>query len=696
MTPNPSQNSIGYLLSRMQAPTQQQGRIPNTDSAAQLSREDRKDAISIARYYTEQREKAMAVRRTHAIEWTKVLSISSGIHYFKIDAYGSWTPLMKSDPRDIRAKVPLMEPLCLWEHARLSSNQIRYEVVPTTGRGADQFHAADLAQNTLNHWGTEIQIEDVDDEASNDLVYFGGTCLFIDKQPWAQQCYLRHFPMCDIWPIPFDAKSWAEASGIGMSTLVSDDWLRQQDDIWERSTGQKPTRPFARAARSISTSLGGSYQGFSRGFGWLSTAPGAIATWIWRRKNEANPFGEHVFLLDDELHGYVSGSGPNGSLALVNEEIPLRPIFYTKKPHEFWPRGFAESLVSMQLEANRQMSAKLKSANVNRGLLLFDSARISLDDIQDCPDGLVPFKNGGSFEDKGPLAQYIAPVVGTQEGRGIMAEVQQMAREAAGYQSDVIFGGSEGRVDGGPAVGMLNTNSQTRIKVVLDRKERAYEKIGGDAIDAIRTVWPQSKRIRVMGPVNLGREIMVDRSRLPGASDLIIRVGAMVPNGRMGMLSMMTGLRNMPDEEGGGPILKAHEFRRSMALLGLAPPGIQLFNKVEQRIMYRIGQLINDGVSPAINPAGAPGDMQDMEDHTMAVNILKEVILDPSFMMFSPQVRKALQTEIQFHNGRIGGITKSVDRFDDAVDRMDQQQMEDFLDYAEQDPMSQAGVMATM
>lgn len=691
-----SPNNLAYLLSRMQTPVSREGRIPNSDPGAEPRRENRIDSDKLAKYYLDQYERAMALRRSHAKDWTQVLSITSGIHYYQIDQLGNWIPLAKKNQRDIRARVPIMAPLVTWEHGRLSANRIAFSCVPTTGRGAESFWTAQLAQDVLNHWAEEIQIEGFDDAVNQDLVYYGGTALYADPLDWAHQVHPCHYPFCDLLPIPFDARTWEEMDGVQRCTIVSRDWLEQQDEITKRNFG-KVLRPMAKASRAVSTNLGGGYAGFSYGFGVRQTVDGAIARWIWRRPNEANPFGEALFMVDDEIHGYVSGQDQYGNnIALANGRIPLHPIYYDKAPHDWWPTGFAERLISMQLEGNRQMNRELRAAVINRGFIGVNTdAGIKLDDIQDSEDGLFAFKASGLADSRAPIAVTAQPSGAGRDTAAVLNLVQQFARMAANYQSDTIFGGAEGRTEGGPAVGLLDSRAQTGIWPVLQRKARAYKRLGADALDGARRVWPQSKKIRVLGPMQVGKEMMLSRESIPASANITIEVAPMVPNGRMGMYGMLRELGALRDETGQS-MIKPGEFRTSLAMLGLAPAGLTLFDKPSQRIAYRIGLLINDTQTPAIPPAGqSAGDMQDMEDHKRAVDMLRDVLLDPSTRVYSPAVLKALRDELDFHNRRLDGIVRSVNNFDDGVAENDKLQLEDYLFNSEQ-TSGPTGMMAAV
>lgn len=453
----------------------------------------------------------------------------------------------------------------------------------------------------------------------------------------------------------------------------------------------------ARLARNVGTKPTASFTGFSSGLQWGSAFKGARASWIYMRPTELNPFGEHIFMIDDKVFGYVSGQDTNGrKLALHHGELPLYPVYYTKKPHDWWPHGFCGNLVAPQREVNRQVTAILESAIINRGLLGYNTDLVSKDDILNAPSGLVPFRSPG-YEDRGspPLIGVSTTQVSRDVG-AVLSIFQDAAKQAAGYESGIIVGQSEGRVEGGPATSILNTNAQAPLQPVLDRKRMAYGRLFQDALGLIREVWPPEKRIRVIGPQNLGRELLVLRDKIPNADEVVLTPTPMVANGRGGMFNMLLALRTQPTENGEPPIVRTYEVRRALHLLDLAPPGLDLFDEAERRILWRIGNLINDGQAPAIAPAGSsPLDMQAMENHVLAVDLLKRAILHPSFMLYSPDVQRALRMELEFHSGRLPGMAAGmVDSFDDPMLRTETRQAEDALEAMENDPTSLAGLFA--
>ena len=691
---------LNYMFEKLQNAPSTPGRLPNTDTVAALPREVRRAADDLARYFYEQAQRGLGMRRGHAINWMKVLSILSGIHYFKIDAYGQWRALRKHDDRQIRAQVPVLKHRYRREHGRLSSNQVGITASPLTGRSAEAFYNAQLAQDAMTHWIEEADMAGLEDEANQQLLCYGGYAYFAEKNAGRQQVIPRAFPFTDLMPIPYDARTWAEMDGVMRVTMVTEAWLQMQDEIYEMTHGgKKPDVRFAGMAGGQTVAPTADYIGFSSGIEWYSRFRGARVYWIWMKPTERNGWmGEHGFMIENKLMAYVSGKDETGrSLVCPNGELPLYPTYYVKTPHDWWPGGFCEELVPMQREMNRQFTNMLEAAQLNRGVLAYDQQYITQANIQDSLTGLVPFDTPGP-ETRHDIIKYIPPApVGREMGQ-LLEMVDKFADSAASHESPLLQGESTGRIEGGPAIGTLNTNAQSPIVPVLDRKWRSLKKLYADALDGIREVWPIQKRIKVIGADNLGREILVQRNRIPGSDLVMLSPTPLVVNGRMGMLSLIQGLKQLPVEDGSGPILSNVEVRRSLQMLNLTPPGVDVYDKREQRIKYRVAQLIGDGVRPMAAPAGSgnPNEPQQFEDHALAIKIIKDVILDPSFGLYSPQVQGVLMKEFEYHQQMMGGIHQSVDNFDDHAERQDAIQTENMLDAVSNDPTSLSGTFAPM
>jgi len=148
----------------------------------------------------------------------------------------------------------------------------------------------------------------------------------------------------------------------------------------------------------------------------------------------------------------------------------------------------------------------------------------------------------------------------------------------------------------------------------------------------------------------------------------------------------------MPGPDGQmGTEVSSREFRQSLRRLNYLPPGISLADRADARIRTRINLLIGDTQKPAIGPAQGMNDRMVLEDHRLAVEMLKEVILDDSYLSFSPLVQKVLVAEFQFHRQLTIAGSEHPQAFDDDVQKLQSQQQEAFLSAAEADLDGQVG-----
>ncbi len=676
------------------------GRLPNTDSVAGLTRKERGSAKKIAQFFYGQYEHALETRRRHALQWIRVTSIMSGIHYFEIKN-GRWIAKLPR-PGQIRAKTPLMVRAYRRELGRLGANNIGVTARPRTGKNPNSFARSTRAQHILDFWIDDQDVGGVDAELNEHLLFYGMAGLLRISDKVQKTVRLRSVPGSELFPIPYDARNWRELDGLMRVSLVSQDWLEQQDELFEREHGTKPKRPMADAAEAKSTNLHQNYSGFSSVREVGGRMRGALAIWGWMLPNELNPAGESVFLIGDELFRYTSGRDEKGkSLAVPGDRLPMEPVYYEKHPNDFWGFSFLEHQVAPQREMNRQMTQIIKHAKRTQGFLGYNSDVIDAKDLHGATDtGLVPFHTSGYENRQPPLIDIPAKALGSEVG-AILRIVDGFARDAAGHESDIVFGRQEGRTEGGPATNLLNANSSAPLEPVFDSKFKAYKATYPAVLDRLIEVWPESKAITVHGQLNLGRELLVRRDDIPTSQEVLLTPTPLLANGRSTMVNLLFALRNIPADDGKGFELGSREFRRALAAQGLALPGIELVNETEQRIEWRIGMLINDGKQPAIPATGEldpqTGEIANpervMEDHTLAIKLLRKSILDPAFALYGPAVRVALMQEIKFHQDNVNAAIR-VDNVDDQVELAVRDQMENELEARENNPETLEGILA--
>lgn len=682
---------VGYLNDN---PASREGRIPNADNVAAVNRETRVSATKIARFYYDQYERGLQSRRRHALNWIKVSSIMAGVHYFRI-VNGMYEALDKKKGQ-VRAHIPVMDWMYRWELGRFNSNEIGVLAKPVSANNANAFYQAKRAQAIMNTWLDDAAVSEFYDEANQHLLWYGTTGYFRYEDKARQQVFLKSVAGPELFPIPFDARTPEETTGIMRATLISRDWCEMQDELFERKYGKKPDMPMAMASGSMATTMSANYAGFASSMAKGSRFDGALAIWVWMKPTEINPYGEHCFLLNDKLYRYVSGVDESGRLlALPGGKVPIEVVYYDKHPNSFWAAGFLEKLIAMQRETNRQWSDVIATTVANKGFTAYNADAISADQIQGAIDGLVSFRESGDMR-QAPIMRVPPAPIGREVGV-VLEKAQQLAERAACYESGIPFGRQEGRTEGGPATTLLDANSKAAVQPAFNRQYRAFKRTFPEVLNMLHYCWPDQKTIRIVGSANLGREIMIQRNQIPWAKDVILEPRPLQANGKNAQMAILYQLRQLQSQDGQGFMLKDREFRAGLMELNMAPPGMETENRAEQRIMFRIEQLIGDGVRPSAPPysilpnGSVSAPEQDYEDHRLAIDMLKDRILDPSFQMYSPIVRKGLMDELNYHIQRLGGV--HPDNFDMDVAEADARQAENFLEAAELDPYSQEGEM---
>jgi len=685
-------DAIGYLNDR---PADRQGPMPNAESIAELDCETKVSAKKLARFFTEQYEGGLSARRRHALAWIKVTSIMAGVHYFKM-VKGTYKAIEPKEG-EVRAHIPIMDWLWRWELGRFNSNEIGVSAYPVSAENSDSFYQAARAQAIMDAWIDEAEIPDFYDESNQHLCFYGrsGYLRYIDQA--ARQVRLTSLPSPEIFPIPYDARNVSQCTGLMRVALVSRDWLAMQDDIYRRKYGREPDPKMEDQAGRYSTDLRPSYAGFGSNVQTGANMDGAVAMWIWMKPTEENPFGQHALIINETLFRYVSGTDAQGRLlALPGGRIPIELVDYDKHPNSFWPHGFCEKLIAMQREINRQWSDTIMSAKWNRPITAYNEEWFKCVDIGSTINGLVPFRDIGETKNP-PMYRFNAGSLGHEVG-AILQIAQRTAEQAGGYESGIPFGRQEGRTEGGPATSLLNSNSKAAVQPVFNRQHRAFKRTFPMVLDELRLVWPQDKIIRVVGAQNMGREIAISNGGIPWSKDVILEPLPLMANGRNEQYAQLWQMRASPTQDGTGFLMSDREFRNGLSKIRMAPPGMELENRAERRILWRIEQLIGDGQNPRIPPVGidprngqSTAPEQDMENHAVAIEMLKDRILDPSFRIYSAAVKQALMTELQFHIQRIAGV--HPDNFDQDIQEADARRAEAFLEAAELDPSTTEGEM---
>jgi hypothetical protein len=659
------------------------------DDTAAIPKDQMRSAKKLAEHFYEHYEKGLGRRQSRAENWLRVEAIMRGHHWFRLR--NGVLQFIQKDPDRIYAKLHIMKPMYRWEFGRISANVLGVQATASAEQGSVARHRARRAEYALGDWLEDDAVGawEVHKRSAQYLCYYGGGAFYPYPDKFRQQVFVRAFPFNELFPYPWDSPTWYDASGIMRAVTVSKAWLEQQDELYEQTNGHARRMPLAKKAEARTAQMSTSAPGFQGKYQLGQSMEGATAIWIWLKPNEIYPDGLEAFMVNDQLVAIKQ------SLRL--RRIPLEPFYYTESPDDFWPSGFCEDLIAPQLEANRQYSDILESARYDKAITFIDSEQVTVADIQASPDGLVEFNGaGGIYGDKRPpFWRANAGNVGRDVDK-VLAIVMDHSRSSVGYESDIIFGQQEGRTEGGPATKILNTNAQAPLSPVMNNLYWAWKRVYGMVLDQLPDVWPEQKSVRVGGARNLGTEMMIRKDELPQSEQVILRPTQFLAGGQPELVNMLFTLRQTRSQDGKAFMLTDREFRRSLSIMGMNPPGLDMVDKVEQRILWRIGGAIGDGTKPADGfiPAHANMNRWRLEDHMAAVSILAETILDPSYEQYGPMVQQALQLELMFHEQLVGqqvGVTSQPDNFDDGAEREDMRLAENNAEAIENDPFSEQG-----
>jgi len=653
-------------------------------------RDQRRSAKELGQYLWSQYQAGLSRRRPHAVSWLQVQSFLKGVHYFEIDDSGNWFPIERQ-PGEVRSIVPVIKPRYRHAMGILNSNELGISTVPVAG-STNPIYTADRARSILSHWIDEIGFNSVQDRWNQMLLTEGMTGLHRYVDAFRRQVFVRALPQSELFPIPFDAKSWDELHGLIHATMVTKQWLQMQDRLalrfWERN-GRQGDRPEPMADRASSQSLHMQLDlpQIGASTGSQGRWDGALALTCWIRSNEEVPSGEYFFMIEDFIVRHAMGE--NVRTIMPDGQIPVEPIYFDKQPHSFWGTGLAELLLPSQFSMDRQMTTLEKNVRLNRPMTFYDTGVVDLSETQPGEEpSMIGFKgNMLEMQKRTPVFHFPGGPVNREVGSLISLQ-SELADNSAGMRSPILFGIQSGRTDSAAATTDLGQKAIASFQPVMKRTFEALDKTYPAVLDMIKMAWPDQKKVRVSGRSSLGKEILISRNDIPASDAVIIHPSPILAGGIQTMINILFQLKGLPGDDGVvGSFVKRGEFMRSLREANMLPPAIDTSSRAEARIQTRIDLLINDGVNPATDPADLenPTETQIMEDHRMAINMLQDVILDESFRVYGPKVRRALLQEIDYHLKQTHGATEHPDNVDDDLDKIDSMFTEEFLAAAEAD-----------
>lgn len=661
---------------------------------ATLPKEDRRSVRKTAEFIRNQYAAGLARRRQHAVRWKMVWSFLAGIHHFRIDAVGHYS-LIRREEGEIRETVPYIRPWYRQAQGLLASNRLGVTVPPLTTNTAALYKAR-RAESLLNWWLDEMDVATEWDRANQILLSEGMVGYHVFPDSFRKNVTFQALPASQLFPIPWDATSENNRSGLIWANMVTRSWLELQDELFEAQTGQPPQERMADQAKEFS-SLSIDFPLIS-GTGAEGRFDGALALTVWMEETEKTPGGEYLFLVGDKVFRQAIGTDEQGQLQTRNimpgGKVPVELVYQDKRPDDFWGISFLEPLLGAQLALDRQMTFLSRSVQKNRPWTFVDLDAVRASDLQNEDAPIIPLTRGALTGDRAsPVLHFPASSIGG-DAAALLNLSRTLGDGASGFRSGLVFGQQEGRTEGGPATSILAQNALAPLVPPLRRMDRAWTKTYKRTLDMGRSVWSADRLIRVLGPTNIGHEIRIQQDQIPWSEEVNIQTQPLVPGGVQSQLSILFNLRTIPGADGKpGTEINSREFRNSLARLGLLPPGVELENKASNRIQTRINLLMGDGQKPGI-PASISGRLR-FEDHRLSMVMLKEVMLDDIVWgTLSPQVQQNLLDQLEFHQAFASETTEHPDTIDDDLDKVDSARAEQNMSLAESDLLTTEGEFA--
>jgi len=669
--------------------------IENTDGAGGVPKRDRVSARKLTEYIRQHYESGLSKRKPHARGWIMVRSIMREIHHFSM-AGGVYRAL-PPDPRKrkSRAVAQIMKPKYVKELGRYNANEIGVTVTPRVGEGAKRFYMATRGQAIMDQWADDVDLQGIFDEQNQQLLYYGMCGLHAYPDKLYRMARVTPVPGPQIFPIPYDACRPEDCDGLIRVQIVTRQWLELQDEILESQLGSKEFPHMAREAGQHFRNSGDSIVGLTSLDDPTGSLEGAVMLNVWLKPTEQNPSGQWGLIINERMYRYVSGFDEQGnSLALLGGNknqgtlgrIPLEIIYDVKVPDDFWGYGFCDALIALQRERNRQLSNLVQHAHDNKSFFgydakSFDPKKIGDGDSMFIPINTITLDNTGA--PRSPLFHYPAQQASRDVG-AVLQIVSGMADEVVNHESPVISGIQSGRTEGGPATDRLNANANAPLVSVFNRMWRKWKIVFADCLDINKALWPAEKVIRTAGRLNLAREMRVKQEDVPWSWEIILTPNPMVPGGKEAMAQLLFALKSMPADDGQGFELKSHEFRAALRKIGYAIPGLELHSREQERISDRIEWLMGDGQVPQVRDMGRQWPEMPLENHRLAIELLKDKMLDVSFRFLGPAVQQAMFDQIQFHRSMLDP-QNPPDQFDDDIDRAEGLMQETILNAGEND-----------
>ncbi len=674
-----------------QDPRLKPGAIPSSSDIPSLDKTIRRDAAQISQWTIKHINSARGQRQYLERYWIRVESYMEGFHFFEIDPLtGQWRP-KPPKANEVRATVPHIRSIYRRELGRFTENILTVTGLPRSPNNPMAYYQAKRAELMINAWQEEVDFSDVYADFVGDLIYYSRAFLYRYEDKFRKQVYCESWPAWELFPIPWNATKDCHLQGFSRVKLMPREWIEQNfgPEAARKASYQGTVGPRV-GGSSIGNAIGSAFSG--------KGSECAEVIWTWLLPTKEVPSGQKYVIVGDEMFGYQAtdpeGKPVTGELAAGR--FPGNFCQYTKQKGNWYGMGALPTALGAQAEADRQWSKTCRSARMRNGMAFVKDDALDFNDLFSDDNEIIPV-NSSAYGEFDNFLKVIPPVPNSQEVGGALQMALTLGNMAAGHESDIIRGQSEGRVESGPLGNLLNVNARAPLAPTMQGLWTCLHNTFQGVLPMLPRVWDPQKRIGTVGLFNLPREMTIGKTP-PKSDDVILLPSPLVPGGSTEMLNLLFSLRNVRGDDQ-RPIITDVEFKKSLAAMGKSPPGIEIATEKDMRISQRLAELFNDGQTPgAFWTDEADRAMLMLEDPKALSDATRNMILDPGFRgSASDEVKKAfLQLLKDLRTQFVVGDGGTGDRFDENLDleSHDSRMMEESIDAVEQDPNSMDGQFA--
>jgi len=634
-------------------------RIVNVDELAMFINDN---MMAISRY------------REHLIRrWDAALAILDGFHYFRFDSTGRRIDIPKDTLREVRAFIPLLYEYARNELGRLLGARVETRALP---RG-DQHHVAERAKLIITDTERQCMFARTYRRFLNHLIYFGFAGLFPDIDPFTKKVRVESVPGYELFPIPIHAQSDDDLDGIGRIKFLSRAWI-------ERYAPQATDK--VRWANISSTS---GTSRLSHRYGGAAIQ-GAFGVFFWIKPNPDFPNGVRGLIIEGQPYGIDDRpeySFPHPQTGQIigpmnggEFEWPIKIARYVEHPTRWEGISFAEHFISLNREANRQMSNLVEAAEYQKHMgWIFVDRKLGMktDDFRNRRGGVVPVDTthvNNQASRHPPIFQVQPPRMSPDVG-GVFNLVSGIADRTAS-RPPVTRGEAPGRVDAGPGItGLLQAAMQPLESTMADIADCLAE-TKGRILDLQRLVWPVDGRtVAIPGDDELTQKMHILARQVPDRTKVEIEVGPLTPMGRMSWFEQLIWMRTQNP-----PAIDQGDFYRALSGIGMQIPGIRVYDEMDRLARYKAQVLYNDGQTP--------GQWDGTNDRSMnqmvVVNRLRDYMNRVEFWQTaSDAVKRAFTQHLDQHMFWLNGQHMQTSAVDSETQEAEARRLDNSIDLTE-------------